>query len=83
MSDPDTAGLSRLLTAVIEEYETTTGYTVRIEQDPTTGTVTWTDMAPDGELLSVMTIPAEDDTVEGTPVVTTRTTDTLEGTHDE
>jgi hypothetical protein len=56
---------------------------VRIEQDPTTGTVTWTDMAPDGELLSVMTIPTEDDIPAGTPVVTTRTTDTLEGTHDE
>lgn len=59
-----TAGLRRLLMAVIEEYETETGYTVRIEQNPD-GTVTWTDTMPNGT-QDVTVIPAQDDTTATT-----------------
>jgi len=41
------AGLRRLLTAVIDAYETATGYTVIIEEHPD-GTVTWTEHHSDG-----------------------------------
>lgn len=77
-----TAGLRRLLMAVIEEYETETGYAVHIEQSPD-GTVTWTDITPDGT-QDITVIPAEDDTPADTRVATTPTPGiTAGGTADE
>jgi len=52
------AGLRRLLTAVIDAYETATGYTVIIEEHPD-GTVTWTDITPTGEHNTTL-IPPDD-----------------------
>ncbi len=54
--------LSRLALTAIEQYETVTGYTVIIEQDPITGDVTWTDIDPTGLIVDITVIPAEDTT---------------------